>query len=128
MEFTSVGKVCSFCGLIGDKDTRFAGGLGAMMCRDCLDYYHQVFSSEESVEEIRVPVWETMSDTEMLSRLPLISMTSDQVGKFLRDWVALIRARGISWAEIGKALGVSRQAAWERFSEASPARKSNVTA
>jgi ATP-dependent Clp protease ATP-binding subunit ClpX len=27
-----------------------------------------------------------------------------------------LRKRGISWAQIGDALGVSRQAAWERFS------------
>ena len=32
--------------------------------------------------------------------------------------MARIRERHISYAEIGKALGVSRQAAWERFSRA----------
>ncbi len=128
MEFTSVGKVCSFCGTVGDKKTRFAGGLGALMCRDCLNFYHEVFTSDAKVEEIRRPVWEEMSDAEMLSKLPLIAATSDQVGQFLRDWVELIRDRDISWAEIGKVLGVSRQAAWERFSQTSSARKSNVTA
>jgi len=33
----------------------------------------------------------------------------------LRDAVARARAQGVSWEQIGKALGVSRQAAWERF-------------
>jgi biotin operon repressor len=27
----------------------------------------------------------------------------------------VLRERGVSWAEIGGALGVSRQAAWKRF-------------
>lgn len=30
--------------------------------------------------------------------------------------VAEARARGVSWTVIGEALGISRQAAWERFS------------
>jgi len=34
----------------------------------------------------------------------------------LRDSVAQARKQGVSWEQIGKALGVSRQAAWERFS------------
>ncbi|MEQ7123782.1 hypothetical protein ABN034_04605 [Actinopolymorpha sp. B11F2] len=34
----------------------------------------------------------------------------------LREAVHLARKDGSSWEEIGKALGVSRQSAWERFS------------
>ena len=52
----------------------------------------------------------------MLARLPLIAATGGQVDRYLRLWVGRIRARHLSYAEIGKALGVSRQAAWERFS------------
>lgn len=33
----------------------------------------------------------------------------------LRRCVALLRDRRASWREIGEALGVSRQAAWQRF-------------
>ena len=36
---------------------------------------------------------------------------------FLSEQVGILRAREISWAEIGAALGISRQAAWDRFSE-----------
>ena len=58
-----------------------------------------------------------MSDADLLSKLPLIEATSQQVDDFLRDWVKLVRARNISWAEIGKVMGITRQAAWERFRE-----------
>ena len=34
----------------------------------------------------------------------------------LREAVHIARRNGSSWDEIGKALGVSRQSAWERFS------------
>jgi len=34
----------------------------------------------------------------------------------LRTAVKLARQQGRTWAEIGRALGVSRQSAWERFS------------
>jgi DNA-directed RNA polymerase specialized sigma24 family protein len=34
----------------------------------------------------------------------------------LRQAVKLARRQGHTWEEIGKALGVSRQSAWERFS------------
>jgi hypothetical protein len=34
----------------------------------------------------------------------------------MAEAVRLARRQGITWEEIGKALGVSRQSAWERFS------------
>jgi hypothetical protein len=40
------------------------------------------------------------------------------VEKVLRDQVRRARGSGCSWTEIGEALGTSKQAAWERFSEA----------
>ena len=38
------------------------------------------------------------------------------VGKLQRDLVRRARDGGRTWTEIGEALGVSRQAAWERYS------------
>lgn len=108
-------KMCSFCGIRGAPGMRFAGGLGAMICEACVGFYSSMFSSAEHTALASKPPWESMSDAELLSNIPLISSTSDQVSQFLVDWVELVRTRKISWAEIGKALGVSRQAAWERF-------------
>jgi ATP-dependent Clp protease ATP-binding subunit ClpX len=34
----------------------------------------------------------------------------------LQEHVDILRRRGVSWERIGEAMGVSRQAAWERFS------------
>lgn len=110
-------KHCSFCGAKGKRGLRFGGGLGAMICENCVEHYHAVFQSQSRSRKAAVPPWEAMSDAEILSNLPLISQTGDQVDEFLVEWVQLARSRKLSWAEIGKAMGTSRQAAWERFAQ-----------
>jgi hypothetical protein len=49
------------------------------------------------------------------------------VEKLLYQSVETARRRGHSWSEIGKAMGVSRQAAWERFSRGFMGRDSGTT-
>lgn len=85
------------------------------MCGDCLDHYAQVVADYRATGVEKPPPWHDMSDADLLGKLPLIAGTGDQVDRFLAEWVQLLRSRGISWAEIGRALGVSRQSAWERF-------------
>jgi hypothetical protein len=110
-------KCCSFCGVRGKRGTRLGGGLGAMICENCVEHYHEVFQSKSRSKAAARAPWESMTDAEILSNLPLISKTADQVEEFLVEWVELARSRKISWAQIGKAFGVSRQAAWERFAQ-----------
>ena len=116
-------KICSFCGRPGSRRNRLAGGLGAMICFECLEWYYEDSRSSARVAKRTRPVWEEMTDTELLAKLPLIVRSAEQNQAFVNDWVALIRARRISWAQIGAALGVSRQAVWERFAGASPRRR-----
>jgi hypothetical protein len=53
-----------------------------------------------------------------LDFLTELTKTTDRLLEKLRaDGVAAARAQGASWEQIGKALGVSRQAAWNRFAE-----------
>jgi hypothetical protein len=115
MDLDPTKKHCSFCGDQGRWDEPLVGGLGAFMCGDCVDYYAGVVEASRRTKEVRPPPWETMSDADILGKLPLIAQTGAQVDRFLVEWVQLARSRKLSWAEIGKALGVSRQAAWERF-------------
>lgn len=127
MQSSVANKMCSFCGRQGSAKNRLAGGLGAMICVECVAHYHSIFASKKRMAATTKPVWDEMSDTELLSTLPLILKSAEQNTAFAREWVELIRARKISWAEIGKALGVSRQAAWERFAT-KPAQKRGETA
>jgi hypothetical protein len=100
-------KNCSFCGVRGKKGMRFGGGMGAMICESCVEQYHEAFQSSAKTRRAAEAPWES----------PMISQTADQVSEFLVEWVALARSRKISWAQIGNAFGVSRQAVWERFAQ-----------
>ncbi|WP_183093694.1 ClpX C4-type zinc finger protein [Nocardioides stalactiti] len=118
-------KMCSFCGEQGSQQRRLAGGLGAMICFPCLESYYEDTRSPERVAARSRAVWDEMSDLELLGYLPLIVRSAEQNAAFVHDWVALLRDRKVSWAQVGKALGVSRQAAWERFAS-SAAEKSEM--
>ena len=119
-------KHCSFCGLKGRRGMRFAGGLGAMMCEGCVRHYCDVFDSPAKLESSARAPWHQMSDAEVLGNLPLIAQTATEVSDFLVEWVELARSRKLSWAEIGKAMGISRQGAWERFSQRVEALQNNT--
>ncbi len=120
MAITRAGKHCSFCGTPGGPgtDLSLVGGLGAQICVGCIDEFHSILhDGQRQADARRTMPWDTMSDAEVLATLPQILASAEQNLAFAQEWVDLLRARRVSWAEIGRALGVSRQAAWERFSK-----------
>ena len=108
-------KMCSFCGSPWSEDNLLAGGYGAMVCLECIDRYHELMHDPVEWAKRRRPVWDDMSVDELLDTLPNIVRTAAQVDQFLHEWVQMLHDRGASWQRIGMTLGVSRQAAWERF-------------
>lgn len=48
-------------------------------------------------------------------RLSELHEARNLIDLMVEEAVGESRIRGVSWAEIGKALGISRQTAWERF-------------
>lgn len=123
MAITRAGKICTFCGTSGGPgtDLPLIGGLGGgQICASCIDEVHAILHDEERMAASRRSVpWETMSDEEALATLPLILASAEQNMKYAQEWVDLLRERRVSWAEIGRTLGVTRQAAWERFARKS---------
>lgn len=119
-------RICSFCGKAGSSRRRLAGGLGAMICFECLESYYEDTRSPKRVSAGSRPVWDEMSDADLLDKLPLILRSAEQNVEFAGEWVDLLRERKISWAEIGKVLGVSRQAAWERFSKSGESKRNRT--
>ncbi len=115
------GRICSFCGLPGGPgtDLPLVGGLGAQICATCVEDFHTTLNDADRVSEAKSFPWERMSDAEVLAVLPLILASAEQNAYFAQEWVDLLRSRKVSWAEIGRTLGVSRQAAWERFARKS---------
>ncbi len=122
MAIAREGRTCSFCAAPGGPgtDVPLVGGLGAQVCVSCIDEFHAIVHDEERVSAARGTMpWERMTDPELLATLPQILASAEQNFAFAQEWVDMLRARHISWAEIGRVLGVSRQAAWERFARKS---------
>jgi hypothetical protein len=61
------------------------------------------------------PSLEQLPTERLLERLEPIEETVQGKGNQLQQVVDALRSRGVSWAVIGAALGISRQSAWERF-------------
>jgi hypothetical protein len=122
MAITRAGKICSFCGTPGGPgtDLPLIGGLGAQVCVRCIEEFHAVLHDDEQLAATKgASPWDRMSDEEVLATLPQILASAEQNISFAQEWVDLLRERHVSWAEIGRTLGVSRQAAWERFARKS---------
>jgi len=104
---------CSFC--IKDKDAvgKLVAGPGVYICNECVDLCNQIIAMEPAPE---FGGWSELPDEEHLASLARIQAVVSQVDAAVHEHVEILRARGISWTRIGEALGVSKQAAWERFS------------
>ena len=67
-----------------------------------------------AAERLEAP--EKLPTERLLAQLPAVESTVTGKQSQLQWVVDQLRSREVSWAQIGDALGVSRQAAWERFS------------
>ena len=116
MKISSEGRMCSFCGSDDSSATQFSGKLGALICGDCVQSYHHILTApSDAASAVVADPWQDVSTEQLLATLPLISRSSAQTSDFLITSVGVLRSRKASWAKIGRSLGVSRQAAWERF-------------
>lgn len=104
---------CSFCNKDKGAVAQLIAGPGVYICDECVGLCDRILA-DESVPDFGS--WNEQSDDDMLASLTRIQAVVSQVDAGVHDYVALLRDRGISWTRIGQALGVSRQAAWERFS------------
>lgn len=104
---------CSFC--IKDKGAvaKLIAGPGVYICNECVHLCDLILAEEPAGE---FGSWTERPDDELLASLRRIQAVVSQADAAVHDHVATLRDRGISWTRIGQALGVSKQAAWGRFS------------
>ncbi len=103
---------CSFCSKDQNSVAKLVAGPGVYICNECVDLCNQIIGGP-------VPQsgpWTERPDDEMLASLAKIQAVAAQVDAAVHDYVGILRGRGVTWTRIGQALGVSKQAAWERFS------------
>ena len=91
---------------------KLIGGPGVQICDVCVGLCQKVLKNEPIPE---FPGWSKLSDDQLLATLSPAQQAVEDVRDVLQCHVKELRARGVSWAKIADALGVSKQAAWERF-------------
>jgi hypothetical protein len=103
---------CSFCRRDEHAVDKLVGGPGVHICDACVGLCVRILAGRPTPP---FPGWSSLGDEQLLATLVPASATLDAAAEILHQHVAELRRRGVSWARIGAALGVSRQAAWERF-------------
>jgi len=131
---------CSFCGKSQHSVAQLIAGPSVFICNECIDLCVDIVAAEtgqkrngslsgekksaagtKSQEPGPLPTLaiadvQSMSTARLLQWLKFQEKLLEQSRAGLQDAVDTLRGREVSWATIGEALGVSRQAAWERFS------------
>ena len=108
---------CSFCGKGKEHVRKLVAGPGVYICDQCIGLCNQVLAEEGVSHPVMYPPKPSGDDADtLMTHLRTAGVQMHQVDAHLRSTVAALRQQNVSWARIGEALGISRQAAWERFS------------
>jgi hypothetical protein len=118
---------CSFCLRPNTEVGMLVAGPGVYICDTCVDVCANIIRDHSAAGERapgsadgpgrRVAPWEReVPDDELLALLPRVAAAGELASRALAEWVGKARNQGVTWARIGSALGMTRQAAWERFS------------
>ena len=104
---------CSFCRKSDSDVKNLIAGPGVHICDACVDACNAILKGRPTEG---FSGWESLTDKALLAALEPSEATIETTRRVLTTQVGILRARGVSWDKIGRALGVSRQAVWERFS------------
>jgi hypothetical protein len=107
---------CSFCRKSDREVERLIGGPGVYICGSCVEKCVKILKPWKGKSVPDFAGWESLGEAELLKSLAPTEETLEAVRRDLQTKIDTLRKREVSWETIGKALGISRQAAWERFS------------
>jgi len=109
---------CSFCGKSERGVAKLIAGPSVFICDGCVGLCNGILRAEAAHPSAQAQIveLETMPTEQLLEWLKLQERFFEHAQAAMQDAVDTLRKREVSWAAIGEALGVSRQAAWDRFS------------
>ncbi|HKI73631.1 MAG TPA: ClpX C4-type zinc finger protein [Pseudomonadales bacterium] len=116
---------CSFCAKAQSEVTRLVAGPGVYICDACIALCNQVIAN--APDRNREPEWryinylQEVATDDLKTRLGGIERLHGDINVQQQMTIDVLRSRKVSWAEIGNALGITRQAAWQRFGAADAA-------
>jgi ClpX C4-type zinc finger protein len=105
---------CSFCSKPHTEVAKLVSGPGVYICDACISLAAQQATAPYDGKAFAG--WDGHPTENLLVILKASVATLDTIRDDLQDKIDSLRKRDVSWAAIGEALGISRQAAWERFS------------
>ena len=112
---------CSFCGKAQTEVKTLIAGPGVFICDECVQLSQEIIAKKaENQEAAKQGAMDALLPDNAPTETLLKSLAGHN-GAFARidagmqDIVDILREREVSWATIGQALAVSRQAAWKRF-------------
>jgi len=109
---------CSFCLKSQDEvEKMVAGPANIFICDECIALCVEYTAGRTPDRSGYIPP-DKLPTERLLAQLKPVEETMQGKGSQLQWLVDMLRARDVTWAAIGAALGVSRQSAWERFAAA----------
>ena len=110
---------CSFCGKSQTEVKTLVAGAGVFICDECVQLCQSIIAKKaatQAPQEVPDSLLPDNALTEnLLKTLAGYNGAFKSVDSAMQDIVDILREREVSWATIGQALAVSRQAAWKRF-------------
>ncbi|HTP76884.1 MAG TPA: ClpX C4-type zinc finger protein [Rhizomicrobium sp.] len=110
---------CSFCRKSQHEVKKLIAGPAVLICDECVALCNKIIA-ETPDPDPSVPSKIRRPDDLPTEKLLKILAGQHEMYREVRDRaqesVDILRKREVSWADIAAALGISRQAAWERFS------------
>jgi hypothetical protein len=108
---------CSFCGKTNDQVRKLIAGPAVFICDECVGLCNKIIGGPDTPGELpKIESLDAMPTEKLLHRLKIQGTIFEYSRTGMQEIVDTLRKREVSWAAIGEALGVSRQAAWDRFS------------
>jgi ATP-dependent protease Clp ATPase subunit len=110
---------CSFCGKAQTEVKTLISGPGVFICDECVQLCLPIIAKQpakQAPQDVPNPLLPDNAPTEnLLKTLAGYNGAFERIDAAMQDIVDILREREVSWAAIGQALAVSRQAAWKRF-------------
>jgi ATP-dependent protease Clp ATPase subunit len=108
---------CSFCGKAQTEVKTLVAGPGVFICDECVHLCRPIIEkkSRSTTQEAPSLLPDNAATETLLKILTGYNGAFERVGAAMQDIADILREREVSWATIGEALAVSRQAAWKRF-------------
>ena len=110
---------CSFCGKAQTEVKTLISGPGVFICDECVQLCQAIIEKKAATSATKEPPGSLLPENapteNLLKTLAGYNGAFERVDGAMQDIVDILREREVSWAMIGQALAVSRQAAWKRF-------------